>query len=265
MRWIIGIITVFAVVLCWGNGNLAWAQEGGLSLEQGEAIATKAINAAERGNFAQAEQYWSDLIQAFPENPAVWSNRGNMRVSQNELQGAIADYNQAIKLAPDAPDPYLNRGIAYERQQQWSKAIADYEKVLSLTPQDPLAYNNLGNAQAGQGHWQAAIEDYKKATELAPDFAFAFANYALTLYQAEQQPEALRMMRNLVRKYPMFPDMRAALTAALWEQGQQGEAESNWVATVGMDQRYQDIEWVKTVRRWPPKMVAALEKFLNLD
>ncbi len=71
-------------------------------------------------------------------------------------------------------------------------------------------------------------------------------------------------MSNLVRKYPMFPDMRAALTAVLWEQGKQGEAESNWVAAVNMDNRYQDLDWLKNIRRWPPQMVAALDKFLNL-
>ena len=87
---------------------------------------------------------------------------------------------------------------------------------------------------------------------------------ALVTYQVGQHQEALRQMRNLVRKYPMFPDMRAAITAVLWVNGNQGEAESNWVATVGLDNRYQNLDWLANVRRWPPEMVSALEKFLNL-
>ena len=51
----------------------------------------------------------------------------------------------------------------------------------------------------------------------------------------------------------------------LWVEGKQGEAESNWVATIGMDRRYQDLEWVKTVRRWPPSMIVALDNFLTLE
>jgi hypothetical protein len=51
----------------------------------------------------------------------------------------------------------------------------------------------------------------------------------------------------------------------LWSAGKQGEAESNWAAVVGLDRRYKDLDWVKTVRRWPPVMVAALEKFLKLQ
>jgi hypothetical protein len=80
-----------------------------------------------------------------------------------------------------------------------------------------------------------------------------------------KKAEAIKTMRDLVRKYPMFPDMRAALTAALWTAGQQGEAESHWVAAVGMDSRYQNLDWVKEIRRWPPTMIAALDSFLNLQ
>lgn len=37
-----------------------------------------------------------------------------------------------------------------------------------------------------------------------------------------------REMRTLLRRYPDFMDMRAALVGALWNEGIEGEAESNW-------------------------------------
>lgn len=268
MRW---IITLLCLLIFFSWTTPVIAQETNLDqiteeqLQRGEALARKAFAAGEEGDFATAEKYWTKLIEEFPTNPAVWSNRGNARVSQNKLEEAIADFNQSIDLAPDAPDPYLNRGTAYEGQGLWEKALADYNKVLSLNPEDAAAYNNRGNAKAGQGRWQEALKDYQKASEIEPAFAFARANYALTAYQVGQKQEAEKTMRDLVRKYPMFPDMRAALTALLWEEGKQGEAESNWVAAVGVDGRYQDIDWVENVRRWPPKMVAALERFLKLE
>lgn len=234
-------------------------------LQQGENIARQAILATEEGNFAQAEIYWTQLVEEFPTNPAVWSNRGNARVSQNKINEAIDDYNQSIVLAPNAPDPYLNRGTAYEAMGEYERAIEDYQKVLELDPEDAMAYNNLGNANAGLNNWEKAVEYYHKATELSPNFAFARANESLTLYQLGKKEEALKEMRNLVRKYPMFPDMRAALTAVLWENGQQGEAESNWVAAIGIDSRYKDLDWLKQVRRWPPTMIIALEKFLTME
>ncbi|MDX2229225.1 MAG: tetratricopeptide repeat protein [Leptolyngbyaceae cyanobacterium bins.349] len=232
--------------------------------EKLDGLYQKALEATNKQDFAAAETYWTQMLDVFPQNPAVWSNRGNSRVSQNKLEGAIADFNKSIELAPDAPDPYLNRGAALEGLGKWQEAIADYNHVLELDPQDPAAYNNRGNAKTGLGQWEAAIADFKQAADLAPDYAFARANEALALYQIGETDKAMRMMRNLVRKYPQFADMRAALTAALWVNGKQGEAESEWVAAVGVDSRYKNIDWLKNTRRWPPSLIAAMEKFLTL-
>ncbi|MBF2029058.1 MAG: tetratricopeptide repeat protein [Oscillatoriales cyanobacterium C42_A2020_001] len=247
------------------NGATAEAQPSATNLfEKLDKLYQQALEATNKQDFATAEAYWTEMLEVFPYNPAVWSNRGNSRVSQNKLDGAIADYNKAIELAPEAPDPYLNRGAALEGMGKWNDAIADYNHVLELDPKDPVAYNNRGSAETGLGDWEAAIADFRKAADLAPDYAFARANQALALYQAGKIDESIRMMRNLVRKYPKFADMRAALTAALWTKGDRGEAESEWVAAVGLDSRYKDVEWLKTIRRWPPSMVTAMEKFLTL-
>ncbi len=269
IRWILTLICVLLVFfsLCPAQPVMAQVQTPDVTEAQAEQVnelRQQAFAATQIGDFPTAEGYWTQLIELLPENPVGWSNRGNSRVSQNKLQEAIADYNQSIELAPDAADPYLNRGTAFEGLGEWDKAIADYNRVLELDPNDAMAYNNRGNAEAGQGRWEEAIADYQKATELAPNFAFARANYAIALYQTGQTEEAIRTMRNIIRKYPQFPDVRAALTAALWIDGKRGEAESNWAAVVGLDGRYRNLEWVKTVRRWPPVMVAALEKFLTL-
>lgn len=229
------------------------------------SLRQQAFAASRAGQFTVAEDLWSQLLEYLPEEPAIWSNRGNVRVSQNHLEEALADYTQAIALAPHEPDPYLNRGAALEGLGRWDAAIADYDQVLALSPKDAAAYNNRGNAKAGLGQWEAAVADYQQATQLDPQFAFARMNAALTLYQLGQTEEALRQFRNISRKYPNFPDARAALTAALWTTGQGGEAESNWVAVMGLDGRYKDLAWVETVRRWPPAMVEALGNFLKLE
>lgn len=235
-----------------------------LDLTELEQLNDRALRAANTGDFATSESYWTQLIEQLPDNPALWSNRGNTRVSQNHLNEAIADYDRAIALAPDLPDAYLNRGAAYEGLKRWTEAIADYDRVLELSPQDAAAYNNRGNARAGLGDWETAIADYQKAAELEPNFAFARANALLARYQTGDTETATRQMKTLVRKYPQFADMRAALTAALWKQGNIGEAESNWVAAIGLDSRYKEIDWVRDIRRWPPGMVEALDRFLQL-
>ena len=68
--------------------------------------------------------------------------------------------------------------------------------------------------------------------------------------------------RALLRRYPDFPDMRAALAAADWSIGKLGDAESNYQRLD--DPRYKDREWLKVNRRWPPKLRSAWEAFLDI-
>ena len=141
----------------------------------------------------------------------------------------------------------------------------DYNQVLALDAQEAGAYNNRGNVKGGLGDWQGAIADYQTATELDPNFALARVNTALALYQTGEREAAVQSLRGTVRKYPNFPDARAALTGMLWQVGQQGEAESHWVAVSGLDSRYRDLDWVRQVRRWPPTVVDALAQFLAVE
>jgi len=266
---LVGAILSFMLVFVWITPVMAESTtihspqiENFLQLDE---LVDRAFAATQLGDFATSESYWTQIIAKFPDRAEAWSNRGNSRVSQNKLVEALTDYNQAIQLAPHVTDPYLNRGTALEGLGRWSEAIADYNRVLELDPKDAMAYNNRGNANAGLSRWSEAIRDYQKALEISPSFVFARANYALAVYETGQIDQAVREMQNIVRKYPRFADMRAALTAAYWVGRRTGEAESNWVAAYGLDPRYKDINWVKNIRRWPPSMVAALDKFFKLQ
>jgi tetratricopeptide (TPR) repeat protein len=229
-----------------------------------DILVKKAFDSTDAGEFAIAEGYWTDLIKLYPDNAAGWSNRGNSKMSQNRPQEALADYNKSVELAPNFPDPYLNRGAALESLGKWEEAIADYDHLLAIAPNDAAGYNNRGNAKAGLGKWREAIADYQIAMKVNSRFSTAFGNNAIALYEIGETDAAIKAMKNILRKYPNFTDVRASLTAALWVGKKQGEAESNWVSVEKLDPRYRDINWIKNIRRWPPSLVAALEKFLTL-
>ena len=224
----------------------------------------QAFELTSKGKFDLAEVVWTRLLEALPQEPALWSNRGNVRVSQNKIEAAIGDYDQAIFLDPLQPDPYLNRGAAYEAVGDWQAAIDDYNYVLKLSPDDPAAYNNRGNAKGGRGDWTAALRDYETSITLQPSFSLGYANYGIALFETGDHARSLQILKSLARKYPNYADVRAALTAVLWETGHRGEAESQWAAARGLDRRYANLDWVENVRRWPPSLVAGLEHFLNL-
>ena len=229
----------------------------------------RALAASRAGRFSEALPLWDQLLECNPDDAAAWSNRGNVRLALGDPLGSIADQGQAMELDPLSADPHLNRGTAEEALARWSEAEADYRWILerpeSGSDVQASALYNLGNVQGSLGDWAAARSSFEAAADLRPGFAMARASAALADFQLGELERAERSLRSLIRRYPLFADPRAALTALLWQRGAGGEAESHWVSAAGLDPRYRQQEWLLHVRRWPPAPVQALQQFLELS
>ncbi len=231
----------------------------------------QALVASRDGRFGDALPLWNQVLELAPGDAAAWSNRGNVQLALGDPEAAIADQSHAIELEPGSPDPHLNRGTAEEALQRWDAAEADYRWILEHPPASardedvrPSALYNLGNVQGSRGDWPAARDCFVAAADARPGFAMARSSGALAAFQLGDLNEAERELRSLIRRYPLFADARAALTALLWRRGASGEAESNWAAASGLDPRYRQREWLLQTRRWPPEPVQALQQFLAL-
>ena len=165
----------------------------------------------------------------------------------------------------------MGRGVANEGLRHYKEAISDYEtanekSLKTYKLDDPVTWNNRANAYAGLEQWEKAVELYRKAADMAPrTYVFPRANQALAMWQVGRKQEGVKIMKDLVRKYPSFADMHCALTAAYWDQGKGDLAEDEWRKTMAIDVRYKKIDWVKNIRRWPPTIVASLSHFLKLS
>ncbi|MCP9912012.1 tetratricopeptide repeat protein [Cyanobium sp. BA20m-14] len=229
----------------------------------------QALSASREGRFAEALPLWNQVLEVAPNDAAAWSNRGNVLLALGDPRSAIADQTKAIALDSESPDPHLNRGTAEEALGRWAAAEADYRWILERAPSDTgepraSALYNLGNVHGSLGDWEEARRCFEAASLARPGFAMARSSAALAAFQLGDKAGAERELRNLIRRYPLFADARAALTALLWQKGASGEAESNWAAASGLDPRYRQQEWLRSTRRWPPVPVEALAQFLAL-
>ena len=135
---------------------------------------------------------------------------------------------------------------------------------LAAEPVKPeaAALYNLGVMQGERGNWQGARCSYGAAARLQPDWSLAQSSQALAAMELGELAVAEDTFRRLIGRHPLFADARAGLTALLWRRGLRGEAESHWAASVGLDKRYGDTQWLLTRRQWPPGVVAELGRFL---
>ena len=234
------------------------------SLSLKEDLFRNSLDLTSGGKFNLALQEWNRYLDFYPDDPAGLSNRGNVRLVLGDLEGSIEDQNKAISLNPSEIDPYINRGIAEEALGLWSKAKEDYLFVLSKDSKNFSALYNLGNVEGSISQWQKARDLFSKAALYNPGFAMARSSMALADFQLGNIDETEKELKNLIRRYPTFADARAALTALNWSKGEFGKAESNWIAVNELDPRYSDEEWLKKIRRWPPKPIKDLMNFIEL-
>ena len=228
-------------------------------------IFEKALQESKDGDFMQAEKDWNLYLNENPDDAAALSNRGNIRLALGDPQSAINDQTKAIEISPEDLDPYLNRGIAEEALQRWDDAIKDYNYVLKNNPKDISALYNLGNVMGSMDNWIEAKRLFSQAASSKNAIAMASSNEALAIYQLGDLDLAEKKIRILIRKYPLFADARAALSALLWRKGFTGEAESNWAAAAGLDIRYRKKNWLLNIRRWPPNPTNDLIAFLAFE
>ena len=92
--------------------------------------------------------------------------RGKAFAAKGELDRAIRDHDQAMRLNPSHPTAYVNRGSVYFRQGVYDQAIQDSRSALRINPSDVEALRLRGLALARTHQHDLAIQDYNRALGL---------------------------------------------------------------------------------------------------
>jgi tetratricopeptide (TPR) repeat protein len=121
-----------------------------------------------QGDLNRAMADYNESMRIDPTYPAAYNNRGNTWFHRGDFDRAIADYNQAIQLDPKYGYAYVNRGSAWGNRGDLDQAIADYDQAIRLDPKDTKAYYNRGIAWEKKRSLQAALADFKMHSQLAP-------------------------------------------------------------------------------------------------
>ncbi len=146
-----------------------------------------------------------------------FSNRGVEWRSKGNLERAISDYSEAIRLDAKYADAYYNRCIAYNRQQKYDLALADCNKAIAFGPgtgttlnatgQQKLSadrsrsdyYNERGVVYYGRNEIDRAIADLSEALRLYPKNVTALNNRA-RVYDAKGDSARAKTDRDAAKR-----------------------------------------------------------------
>jgi tetratricopeptide (TPR) repeat protein len=106
--------------------------------------------------------------------------------------------------APDAADPaaLLAKAVSLHQSGDIEGAVAVYEQALRLGADNPAVRSNLGAAYAHLGRYDEAIEQYRKALDADGTNPAIRRNLALALYKAGRLKEAADEASRVVAAEP---------------------------------------------------------------
>jgi lipoprotein NlpI len=150
-------------------------------------------------------------------------NRGLAYAVKGDLDRAIADFTEAIRLDPKDALAYNDRGAAYAVKGDFDRAIADYSEAIRLDPKAVLAYKNRGGVYLYSGALPKALADFNQASELDPKYAYAAlwvdivsqrSNLPSRLADAAKQIDMTKWPAPVIRLYLSQSTLAAVLAAA---------------------------------------------------
>lgn len=176
------IINGLAVVLMFIFIPTAWAQSA--SMIGGNSLAKECYQASQiaaRIGFSSREDLEicnnAMLYGNLRSRDAVATlvNRGVIKAALDDYNGAVADYENAIRMRSDGiAEAYLNRGNIWIMAKQYNRAIEDYQQALDMdVNQSHLAQLNLGLAHEFLSDFIEAKRYYELALASLPDWQTA--------------------------------------------------------------------------------------------
>ncbi len=112
-----------------------------------------------------------DLTRAVAIEPTLYQAhylRGNALMNSNDVDGAIAEYREAIGLAPGQPRTYFQLALALRAKQDEAGEESALEQVLAINPQYAMAHSELGRILINQNRVPEAVKQLKLAIEQNP-------------------------------------------------------------------------------------------------
>jgi tetratricopeptide (TPR) repeat protein len=177
-----------------------------------DAYYNRGLAYTNKGELDRAIADYDEVIRLNPKYAEAYNNRGVAYANKGELDRAIADYDEAIRLDPINAVTYHNRGVAYANKGELDRAIADYDEAIRLDldpPREAAIYYARGVAYASKGELDRAIGDYDDAIRLDPKNAGAYYNRGVAYTNKGELDRAIADYDEVIR---LNPKIAAAYT-----------------------------------------------------
>lgn len=170
------------------------------------ARVSRGLTLALSGRHAEAIEDFTAALE-FEPSAVAYNQRGSSRAAVGDLEGALADFTEAMRLDPESPWAAYNRGDTYLAKREYLAAVADLSTALRLNPQFALSHARRGDAYRLNGELDRAIADYTNALRLDPHNVAAYVNRGTAYRKKGLYEPALADFSLAVQLDPANPEL----------------------------------------------------------
>src|SRR5215472_5235476 len=139
------------------------------------------------------------------------------------LAVSFAALSFALAQTPQTPQELVQDAIQKQQAGDLEGAVAEYKQFLKLHPEATAIHSNLGAALVGLGRFEEAIPEYKTALKQSPTLLPARLNLALVYYKTGQIQEAATQLEKVHAKDPDSHQATLLLGDSYMRLGQEKE------------------------------------------
>jgi tetratricopeptide (TPR) repeat protein len=173
----------------------------------------------------QAVLFFSNQIRANPRDSFPLAMRAIVTlVHHGDVDRALADVNEAIRLAPGEGNNYLVRAEIARAKGEPGKALADCGAVLRLDPKSVGALVLRASIWAESQEYDKAIADFSEVIRHDPEVVPAYFGRAAVQGEKGEIDKAITDLGTAIHLNPRLPDAYVVRASAWKHKGETDKA-----------------------------------------
>ena len=165
------------------------------------AIPNEHLPTEHRETVGRAMTELLEALSARPDDYTSHYNLGNFHMQRMDHEKALAAYLNAVRLRPDFVPPHVNLAFVHNARGENDEAAASLRRAIALDPNNPIVHLNLAMLLGEMNRPKEAEQAFRRTLELDPNSAPAACNLGVIL-AADRPFESLRWCRKAYQLQP---------------------------------------------------------------
>jgi tetratricopeptide (TPR) repeat protein len=139
-----------------------------LAPHKAQTAAQHAREDLDHKRFPEAKKHLEQALEIYPNYALALQLRGLIKLREDRLEEACADFEQVIQFDPNLGAAYVALGATYNRLGQFQKAILPLGRAVMILPKAWTVHYETTLAYLGTGEYEAALRAISQAEENNP-------------------------------------------------------------------------------------------------